>query len=183
MSVPVPTTFEPRRLAYPDTLRTDQVDLLHGVPVSDPYRWLEDLDSPETRAWVHAQNRLAAEYLGTLPGREGLRRRLAELWDFPRWGTPFRKGGRYFFVRHDGLRDQCVLYTQDSLEGEPRVTPSAAYMAATVIWGTGFALLVSVGRRFVGPCTFRAIGVASGLSLGGFACYLAVSTARLAMRT
>lgn len=120
MSVPLQTTVEPRRLSYPDTVRVDQVDLLHGVPVPDPYRWLEDLDSPETRAWVDTQNRFTAEYLKSLPGREGLRRRLAELWDFPRWGPPFRQGGRYFFVRHDGLRDQCVLYTQDSLDGAPR---------------------------------------------------------------
>ena len=82
--------------------------------------WLERQD-PATRAWVAAQNRLTAGYLGALPEREELRRRLTELWDFPRWGVPFRKGDRYFFVRHDGLRNQSVLYTQDHLDGEPRV--------------------------------------------------------------
>jgi len=121
MSVPLRTTFEPRRLAYPDTPRVDQLDVLHGVPVADPYRWLEDLDSPETRAWITAQNRLTAEYLESLPERAALRRRLGELWDFPRWGAPFRQGEHYFFIRHDGLRNQSVLYTQDRLDGEPRV--------------------------------------------------------------
>jgi prolyl oligopeptidase len=121
MSIPLETPVEPRRLVYPDTPRVDQVDLLHGVPVADPYRWLEDLDAPETRAWVAAQNRVTAEALASLPEREALRRRLAELWDFPRWGTPFRQGDRYFFTRHDGLRNQCVLYVQDHLESEPRV--------------------------------------------------------------
>jgi prolyl oligopeptidase len=121
MSMPLEATLEPRRLVYPDTPRIDQVDHLHGVAVHDPYRWLEDLDSPETRAWVSAQNRVTAEYLSSLPDRERFRRRLGELWDFPRWGSPFRKGDHYFFMRHDGLRDQSVLYTQDCLDGEPRV--------------------------------------------------------------
>jgi len=121
MSIPLETPVEPRRLAYPDTPRVDHFDLLHGVTVADPYRWLEDLDSPETRAWVAAQNRVTAEVLASLPEREGLRRRLGELWDFPRWGAPFRQGERYFFIRHDGLRNQSVLYTQDDLDSEPRI--------------------------------------------------------------
>jgi prolyl oligopeptidase len=121
MSVPLRTSVEPGRLAYPETPRVDQVDLLHGVAVPDPYRWLEDLDSPETRAWVLAQKRVAAELFSALPEREALRRRLTELWDFPRWGCPFRQGGRYFFTRHDGLRNQSVLYTQERLDSEPRV--------------------------------------------------------------
>jgi len=121
MSLHLRTTVEPRRLTYPDTPRVEQIDVLHGVPVADPYRWLEDLDSAETRSWVTAQNRFTAETLDALPERDALRLRLGELWDFPRWGQVFRQGERYFFTRHDGLRNQSVLYTQDHLDGEPRV--------------------------------------------------------------
>jgi prolyl oligopeptidase len=110
-----------RRRAYPETPRMDQVDVLHGVPVADPYRWLEDLDSEQTRDWVAAENRLTAEYLGNLPEREAIRRRLTELWNFERYGVPVREGGRYFFTRNDGLQDQSVLYTLESLDGVPRV--------------------------------------------------------------
>ncbi|HEX7182794.1 MAG TPA: prolyl oligopeptidase family serine peptidase [Thermoanaerobaculia bacterium] len=110
-----------RRLAYPETPRGDRVDVYHGVPVPDPYRWLEQLDSEPTRAWVAAQNRLTAEYLRVLPEREEIRRRLTGLWEFERYGVPVQHGGRYFFVRHDGLQEQGVLYVLDRLDGEPRV--------------------------------------------------------------
>jgi prolyl oligopeptidase len=115
-----------RRLDYPETPRSDQVDVLHGVPVADPYRWLEDLDSPQTRAWVEAQNQVTTGYMHSLPEREPLRRRLTELWRFERWSVPIREGGRVFFTRNDGLQDQGVLYVLDSdsidgRDGEPRV--------------------------------------------------------------
>jgi prolyl oligopeptidase len=110
-----------RRLTYPEAPRTDHVDVLHGVPVCDPYRWLEDLDSERTRAWIGAQNRLTGEYLQGLAEREQIRGRLTELWNFERYGVPVLEGGRYFFTRNDGLQDQSVLYTLDRLDGEPRV--------------------------------------------------------------
>ena len=120
MQVPLENTLT-RRLTYPRTPRVDQVDVLHGVPVADPYRWLEDLESKETRAWVEAQNQVTMDYLRSLPEREAIRRRLTELWNFERYGVPVLEGGRYFFTRNDGLQDQSVLYVLDSLDGEPRV--------------------------------------------------------------
>jgi prolyl oligopeptidase len=130
MILPLRTSIEPRRLNYPDTLRGEHVDVYHGVSVPDPYRWLEDLDSEATRGWVADQKRLTTEYLQALPEREEVRRRLTELWSFPRWAAPFRQGGRYFFVRHDGLRNQSVLYTQEQLEDEPRVLLDANQLSA-----------------------------------------------------
>jgi prolyl oligopeptidase len=109
------------RIVYPDSPRVSQVDDYHGVKVTDPYRWLEDLDSPQTRAWVEAQNQVTSAFLAAIPEREPLRERLRELWDYRRYGVPVRHGDRYFFTRNDGLQDQDVLYRVDTLDGEPRL--------------------------------------------------------------
>jgi len=108
-------------LNYPLTRMVDQVDELHGVKVADPYRWLEDLDSPETAAWVAAQNELTFSYLEKIPVREKIRQRLTHLWNFERYGIPFTEGGRYFYTRNDGLQNQSVVYVADSLDSPPRV--------------------------------------------------------------
>jgi prolyl oligopeptidase len=107
--------------AYPETRRGDQADEYHGVRVPDPYRWLEDADSAETRAWIEAQNRLAFEHLGAIPQRAAIRRRLKELLNYERYGVPFKRGGRYFFTRNNGLQNQSVLYTIAALDAEPVV--------------------------------------------------------------
>jgi len=109
------------RIVYPDSPRVSQVDDYHGVKVTDPYRWLEDLDSSQTRAWVEAQNQVTSAFLAAIPEREPLRERLRELWDYRRYGVPVRHGGRYFFTRNDGLQDQDVLYRVDTPDGEPRL--------------------------------------------------------------
>ncbi len=111
---------------YPASRKSDQVDVLHGVTVADPYRWLENLDTPETKAWVDAQATLTGEYLAQIPAREILKQRLTQLWNYERVGTPFRKGGRggtsrYFFFKNDGLQNQSVLYTLPTLDAEPCV--------------------------------------------------------------
>ncbi|MDF3066633.1 MAG: prolyl oligopeptidase [Polyangiaceae bacterium] len=95
--------------------------MLHGVTVRDPYRWLESSDSPETRAWVEAQNRLTRGYLDSLPRRTEIRERLRELWDFERYELPFERGGRYFYFYNSGLQNQPVLYWMPSLRAEPRL--------------------------------------------------------------
>jgi prolyl oligopeptidase len=95
------------------------VDTYHGVRVEDPYRWLEDPDHPDTMAWVEAQNALTASVLEG-PVRDALVARLAELYDFPRTGVPFKRAGRYFYTRNSGLQKQPVLYVQDGLDGSPR---------------------------------------------------------------
>ncbi len=108
-------------LTYPKVKTVDQVDELHGVKVADPYRWLEDLDSPETAAWVAAQNEVTFRFLGEIPARERIKERMTKLWDFERYGLPFKEGGRYFYSKNDGLQAQSVFYVLDSLDGEPRV--------------------------------------------------------------
>lgn len=112
---------KPAVLTYPPTARGPASDDYFGTPVPDPYRWLENLDSPQTRAWIEAQNRVTYDFLDTLPGRATIRQRLKTLWDFEKYEVPFREGGRYFYSRNDGIQNQSVLYTLDRLDAEPRV--------------------------------------------------------------
>ncbi len=114
-AVPAPA----QTLQYPAARKSDVVDDYHGTRVPDPYRWLEDPDSPESRAWIEAQNRLTAAYLAEIPARATIHQRLTKLWNYPKYGAPFRKAGRYFFLKNDGLQNQSVLYKQGSLEATP----------------------------------------------------------------
>jgi prolyl oligopeptidase len=95
------------------------VEDYHGTPVADPYRWLEDSQAPETRAWVEAQQRVTRSFLDASPAREPIRARLTALWNFPRYAVPHQAGTRYFFWKNDGLQRQAVLYMQETLAGEP----------------------------------------------------------------
>ncbi|MGK2935615.1 MAG: prolyl oligopeptidase family serine peptidase [Gemmatimonadaceae bacterium] len=108
-------------LAYPPTRQADQTDVLHGVSVADPYRWLEDTDSPETRAWIEAQNALTFGWLGAIPERPRIAARLTELWSYARYGVPFKEGGRYFWFENSGLQNQSVLHTQQGRNGRVRL--------------------------------------------------------------
>ena len=108
-------------ITYPAARKSDVVDDYHGTKVADPYRWLEDVDAPETRAWVEAENRVTFAYLEQIPERERIRKRLTALWDYPKYGAPFKKGGRYFFFKNSGLQNQSVLHTQSSLTAAPEV--------------------------------------------------------------
>ncbi|MEG4247090.1 prolyl oligopeptidase family serine peptidase [Microcoleus sp. Pol10D4] len=110
-----------RPLSYPTTRKIDQTDDYHGVKVSDPYRWLENPDSEETQAWVEAQNAVTFAYLNEIPAREKIKQRLTQLWDYEKYGIPFKEGSRYFYYKNDGLQNQSVLYTLTSLESEPKV--------------------------------------------------------------
>jgi len=106
---------------YPPARKSDQVDDYHGVKVADPYRWLEDLDSEETRAWVEAENKLSFAYLGSIPARTALKDRLTKLWNYEKYDIPFKEGGRYFYTRNSGLQNQAVLYTVTSLDAQPQL--------------------------------------------------------------
>lgn len=108
-------------LTYPPTATVDQVDDYHGVRVADPYRWLEDTSDPQTHAWIDAQNALTFGYLDQLPDRDALGDRLTALWNYEKFGIPFKQGDRYFYFRNDGLQNQSILYVLDTLDGEPRV--------------------------------------------------------------
>ncbi len=108
-------------LSYPPARQSDQVDALHGVAVADPYRWLEDTDSPETRAWIDAQNALTFGWLAGIPERPRMTTRLTELWNYARFGVPFKEGGRYFWYENSGLQNQSVLHVQQGPTGRPRL--------------------------------------------------------------
>ena len=107
------------KLTYPDSKPGDTIDTLHGIPVPDPYRWLEDLNSDETATWVNAQNNLTEGFLSKIPGRDSLKKHLTELWNVERFGVPFLEGGRYFFTKNDGLQNQSVLYSTPTLDEAP----------------------------------------------------------------
>jgi prolyl oligopeptidase len=94
--LPMPAARAAPRLAYPPAPRGQVVDEYGSAAVPDPYRWLEDLDSPETRAWIKAEAQLTASYLATMPQRARIRARIGALYDFEKTGVPFKEGGRYF---------------------------------------------------------------------------------------
>jgi len=100
---------------------SDVNESFHGVQVADPFRWLEDSTSADTRAFVSAQNEHTHTYLRSLPHRADIRARLEALWNYPKNFVPERAGNRYFFLKNDGLQNQPVLYVQDGRDGEPRV--------------------------------------------------------------
>jgi prolyl oligopeptidase len=108
-------------LTYPITSKSNQVDNYHGTVVADPYRALEDPDTEDTKAWVEAQNQVTFGYLNEIPAREKIKQRLTKLWDYEKYGTPFKEGETYFYFKNDGLQNQSVLYTLPSLDAEPRV--------------------------------------------------------------
>ncbi len=108
------------RRGYPSARLAAVVDDYHGTTVVDPYRWLEDAGSKETVTWVEAQNALTARALAT-PERARLRRRLTELYNYPRLSAPVKRGPRYFYTLNEGLLNQPILYVQDGLAGAPRV--------------------------------------------------------------
>lgn len=109
------------RFTYPESPRQATVDHYHGVPVSDPYRWLEDLDAAATQRWIAAQNQVTDAYLKPVPARTQIRQRITDLWNYEKFSVPDKRGGRYFFTRNDGLQNQPVLYWLDSLTGEPQL--------------------------------------------------------------
>jgi prolyl oligopeptidase len=125
-------------IAYPTARRGDVVDDYHGTRVADPYRWLEDPDSPETRHWIEAENEITQKYLASIPERAAIRARLEKLWNYERFGVPFKKAGKYFFTRNDGLQNQSVLYVADSLADKGRVLldPNLLSKDGTVALGT-----------------------------------------------
>ena len=117
-------------LTYPVSKKTDQLDNYHGTNVADPYRWLEDANSAETKSWVDAQNKVTQAYLAQIPQREAIRQRLTQLWNYERYSVPEKEGGRYFYTRNDGLQNQSVLYTLKKLGDTPRVLLDPNTLAA-----------------------------------------------------
>ena len=116
--------------SYPITQKVAQTDNYHGTTIADPYRWLEDANSAETKKWVDAQNAVTQAYLGQIPQREAIRQRLTKLWNYERYSVPSKDGGRYFYTRNDGLQNQSVLYTMKNLGDEPRMLLDPNKLAA-----------------------------------------------------
>jgi len=108
-------------LTYPHAKTVDQTDDYHGTKVADPYRWLEDTDSTDTREWIDAENKLTFGYLDQIPYRQAIHDRLKTLWNYERYGVPEQQGSRYFYQHNNGLQNQNVLLVADSLTAEPHL--------------------------------------------------------------
>ena len=115
------TPADDNRFAYPETRQVEQADDYFGTTIADPYRWLEDDNSDDTKAWVEAQNAVTFGYLETIPERTAIRDRLTTLWNYERYGLPQKHGDFYIFTRNDGLQNQAVFYRARSLDTEPEV--------------------------------------------------------------
>ncbi len=109
----------PQQLDYPQTRKGDQVDDYHGTKVADPYRWLEDDNSAETAKWVEAENKVTFGYLEKIPYRAQVKQRLEQLYNYPKYTAPFRRGELLFFMKNDGLQNQNVVYMQKGLADAP----------------------------------------------------------------
>ena len=120
VATPAAATPAPRAFEYPAARKGDTVDDYHGTKVADPYRWLEDIDSPESQAWIAAENKLTFGYLESLPGRAKLKERLTALWNFERFKAPRRESRSTFYERNSGLQNQSVLYVVPNVGAEPR---------------------------------------------------------------
>ncbi|HVB39198.1 MAG TPA: prolyl oligopeptidase family serine peptidase [Vicinamibacterales bacterium] len=108
-------------LTYPVAHKDAIVDDYFGTKVSAPYRWMEDLDSPAVKQWVQAENNVSSAYLSGLPMRDAFRRRITELWNYPKVTTPYYEGGRWYYTRNTGLQRQSVVYTRATLDGPASV--------------------------------------------------------------
>ncbi len=113
------TDFKDITVNYPSTMKQDTVvDDYHGTEIKDPYRWLEDDHAENTMAWVDDQNEVTTEYLSQVPFREEIKNRLEEIWDYEKYSSPFKEGGKYYYFKNDGLQNQSVLYTTDDIRSE-----------------------------------------------------------------
>lgn len=133
-----PTNYPMIDVSYPET-RIDTIsDNYHGTVVADPYRWLEDDNSDETKAWVTAQNKVTFAYLDQIPFRKSLRNRLEKLMNFEKFGVPFKEGGKYYYFKNDGLQNQSVLYVADDAgsEGKVLLDPNTLSKDGTVALGS-----------------------------------------------
>lgn len=108
-------------LKYPASKTVEVIEDYHGTKVADPYRWLETAEAEDTQGWVAEQNRLTFSFLDGIPARAAIKKRLTELWNYPKYSVPLKEGKRYFFTKNDGLQNQSVLYVQDGLVAEPRL--------------------------------------------------------------
>jgi prolyl oligopeptidase len=126
------------KLTYPLAHSGNQVDDYHGTIVTDPYRWLEEVDSPETLEWIRQENELTFSFLEKIPARTIIRERLTKLWDYAKASSPYKKGGRYFQFQNSGLQNQDVMVVYESLAETPRIllNPNSLSKDGTVALNT-----------------------------------------------
>jgi prolyl oligopeptidase len=117
----ITVAFLHAQIKYPVARRDNVVDDYNGVKVEDPYRWLEDDNSQETKMWLQEENKVTFDYLSKIPYRDKVRKRIEEMWNYPKYGAPFRKGDFYYFTKNDGLQNQAVWYKQKGLTGKAEV--------------------------------------------------------------
>lgn len=115
------TAFSQSKIKYPKTAKDNVVDTYFGVQVKEPYRWLENDTSTATSAWVKEQNKVTKDYLSQIPFRNKLKERLTALYNYPKYGSPFKKNGQYYYYKNNGLQNQSVLYHQKTLSSEPEM--------------------------------------------------------------
>lgn len=127
-----------QKIAYPVAKTVDHVDDYNGVKVSDPYRWLEDADSAETKAWVEAENKITFDFLKSIPARQPILDHLTKIWNYEKFGIPVKEGGRYFITKNSGLQPQSPLYWAASLKGEQKllIDPNTLSKDGTVALGS-----------------------------------------------
>ena len=113
--------FAAKKTTYPKTKKENVVDTYFGIKVKEPYRWLENDTSKATANWVKEQNKVTGDYLSQIPFRNDLKKRLTTLMNYPKYGSPFKKNGKYYFFKNNGLQNQSVFYQQNDLNSEPVV--------------------------------------------------------------
>ena len=114
-------TKKQESLIYPETKKTDTIDVYFGTNVPDPYRWLENDTAKEVSEWVKQQNKLTFDYLNKIPFREKMKERLTKIWNYPKQSAPFKKGEKYFMYKNNGLQNQSILYVMNSLTDSARI--------------------------------------------------------------
>ena len=148
-------TAQEKKLTYPETKKVNQVDDYHGTKVADPFRWLEE-DVRESKAvadWVEAENKVTFGFLESISQREPIKQRITDLWNYEKFSAPSKHGGRYFFFKNNGLQNQSVLFTQDTLEAEPKM------LMDPNTWSKDGTVALS-GLAFTDDAKYAAYGVA-----------------------
>lgn len=106
---------------YPLSRKDPISDSYHGIKIDDPYRWLEDTSSVETKDWIHKQNRHTREFLDKSPLRDKIYHKLSDNWNYKRMMVPVKEGGKYYCYCNNGLQEQYSLYILNNLDAEPKL--------------------------------------------------------------
>lgn len=159
-----------QKFEYPKPKKVNQVDDYHGIKVADPFRWLEDPDATDSRAWIEAQNKITDAYLSQIPEREVIKQRLTKLWNYERYSSPFKRGKNYFYSKNDGLQNQSVMYIAKSPTDPGRVfidpnklsTDGTVALSGTVFSDDGKLVAIGTAERGSDQTEWRVMEVETG---------------------